>query len=347
MDDLGNREELVLNTIVTEYIQRSEPVGSRNVSKIGPLRMSPATIRNIMGDLEDKGYLIQPHSSAGRIPTDLGYRYYIDHLVAIEIEQEEMEDQLHDSLSFTSYNLPALLQEFSRRLGEITGTVGFVVASYNDTFSVKQIEFTRLNRSAVLAIMITRAGFVQNVLLNIPQEIADNQLVQISNYLNDHLAKMSITQLQDHLELELSRSASEIRNIISKLAEIESSMLPYGLFLEGASNILNFPEFHDAQKIRNLLRAFEEKRTISEILEKCMNNKGVQIFVGREIGIENIEELGLVTTSYEKEGNIIGMLGVIGPKRMPYPKMISVVEYSSKVINKMLESLYGGYSEEG
>ncbi|MDR0454179.1 MAG: heat-inducible transcriptional repressor HrcA [Deferribacteraceae bacterium] len=346
MDDLGDREELVLNTIVTEYIQYSEPVGSRNVSKIGPLRMSPATIRNIMGDLEEKGYLVQPHSSAGRVPTDMGYRYYIDHLVAVDMEQEDINGWLRDSLKFSSPNLPLLLQEFSRRLGEITGAVGFVVVSHTDTFSVKHIEFTRLNRNAVLAIMITRAGFVQNVLLNIPQEISDNELIHISNYLNEQLCRMSISGLRSHLESELNRSAGEIKNIISRLLEMEDVMFPQGIFLEGTSNILNFPEFHDAQKIKNLFRALEEKRTISEILEKCMNNKGVQIFVGREIGIKNIEELGLVTTSYEKDENIVGMLGVIGPKRMPYPKMISVVEYSSKVITQMLKNLYGGYSEE-
>ncbi len=346
MDFLGDREELVLHTIITEYIQNSEPVGSRNVSKVGPLRMSPATIRNIMGDLEDKGYLVQPHSSAGRVPTDLGYRYYIDHLVAIEKMQKDMEEHLHGSLNFSSPNLPALLQEFSRRLGEITGAVGFVVASDNDTQTVRQIEFTRLNRTAVLAIMITRAGFVQNVLLNVPPEITDSDLMRISNYLNDNLAHMSMAQLRSHLEAELNRGAGEVKNIVARLIEMENSILPQGIFLEGASNILNFPEFQDAQKFKSLLRALEEKRTISEVLEKCMSNKGVQIFVGSEIGIGNIEELGLVTTSYEKEGNVVGMLGVIGPKRMPYPKMISVVEYSAKVITQMLEQLYGGYSEE-
>lgn len=342
---LDERERLVLRTIISEYIQKSEPVGSRNVSKIGPLKMSPATIRNIMGELEEKGYLVQPHTSAGRIPTDLGYRYYIDHFVALENKGEtKAAKALKESLEFSATSVETMLSEFSKRLSNVTNSIGFVVVSRSDCSAVKHIEFTRLSKNSVLAIMISKAGFVQNTLLNIDVTVTESELVQMSNYLNAHLAKMSIEKLASLIKNELRNEKSELYDIFIKLASMQDSTS--GIFLEGASNMLNFPEFQDVSRLKGLLKTLEEKQALSDILERCMSNKGVQIFVGSEIGLGGIEEIGLVTKSYENDGNIVGMLGVIGPKRMEYSKVIPVVNYSSQVISHMLNDLYGGYSDD-
>lgn len=348
--DLGERERLVLHTIIQQYIKNSEPVGSRNVSKVGPLQMSPATIRNIMGDLEEKGYLAQPHTSAGRIPTDLGYRYYIDHLVAIEEIRPELETEVEQSLTFVPRNVPAMMKEFSRRLGSLTNSLGFVVTSNQDAGSVKQIEFTRLNKgSAVLAIIITKAGIVRNVLLNLPVDVTDSQLQYMGNYLTGQLSVMSISELKGRLASDYEQSVGEIRTMLSAILDIEDDVFSSDLFddffvMEGAANMLNFPEFQDVYKLKALLETLDEKKTLSDILERCMDNKGVQIFVGSEIGLGDMDEIGLVARSYEKKGNIVGMIGVIGPKRMPYPTVISVVDYSAERLAQMFSQLYGGYN---
>lgn len=343
---LDEREQLVLRTIIQEYIQKSEPVGSRNVSKIGPLKMSPATIRNIMGELEEKGYLVQPHTSAGRVPTDLGYRYYIDHFVALENGDEDYSaEAFRENLEFSAHNLPSMLSEFSKRLSNLTKSIGFVVVSRDDSSTVQHIEFTRLNKTSVLAIMISKAGFVQNVLLNIDTSITESELVSMSNYLNAQLSHMNIDKVAQHVKKELSADKSKLYSIFDKLASTQDNRS--GVFLEGTSNMLNFPEFQDISRLKSLLKTLEEKQTLSDILERCISNKGVQIFVGSEIGFGGInDEIGLVTKSYENKGNIVGMLGIIGPKRMEYSKVIPVVNYSAQIISGMLNDLYGGYSDD-
>lgn len=342
---LEEREVLVLNTIITEYIHNREPVGSRNVSKIGPLKMSPATIRNIMGDLEEKGYLLQPHTSSGRIPTDMAYRYYADHLAVMETCGSEFADMVHESLEFSSPNLPSMMKEFSKRIGMLTKSVGFVMAAKNDLSALSRIEFTRLNKSSVLAILISKSGFIQNVIIPVDTAANDSMLTRLSNYLNSKLPIMSVSELLKSIRSELNESTDQIYKILDKLAAMEKKIEPGGVFMDGAVNMLNFPEFSDTETLRALLNAFDEKKQLSDILEKCMHNRGVQIFVGREIGF-GIEELGVVASTYENDGNILGMVGVIGPKRMEYGKVMKVVTYSSQIIEKMIEQLHGGYSEE-
>jgi heat-inducible transcriptional repressor len=292
-----------------------------------------------MGDLEEKGYIVQPHTSAGRIPTDLGYRYYIDHLVAADFS--ELGVDVKESLKFNSHNVPILMQEFSRRLGDITGAVGFVSTSKLDTDSVKLVEFTRINKNTTIAVLVTKSGLTQNVLLPMDSSISDNELLHISNYLNEQLALMSMKDLGKQIRAEME----DVRKVFSHLVDAERELLAQEIYLEGTSNILNFPEFHNAQTLKKLLRTFEEKKLLFDVLEKCIQSKGVQIFVGSEIGADNIEELGLVTSTYE-QGDIVGMVGVIGPKRMQYPKMISVVNYSAQAINRILNQIYGGDLDE-
>jgi heat-inducible transcriptional repressor len=335
---LDERERQVLKTIITEYIHSIEPVGSRNVSKIGPLHLSPATIRNIMGDLEEKGYLEQPHASSGRIPTDLGYRYYIDHLVAYAADSVYVRD-IEESLDFSSSNITALMREFSKRLGAVTQAIGFVAAPKTDTAEVRHIEFTRVNKHAVLAILITGSGMVQNMLLQL--DLSDLELSDLSRFLNERLENMGLEALDDALRKEVDYDAAVIREITSKLSDMERELSLDNIFLDGTANILNFPEFRDAHKLKSLLAALEEKKSLAEIVERFIHTKGVQVFVGSEVGLSYLSELGVVTSSFEKDGKIVGMLGVIGPKRMEYQKMVAVVNYSAQIITQLLEQLYG------
>ncbi|GAB7140520.1 heat-inducible transcriptional repressor HrcA [Deferribacterales bacterium RsTz2092] len=346
---LGDRERIVLNTIINEHIHSSEPVGSRNVSKVGPLHMSPATIRNIMVDLEEKGYIAQPHTSAGRVPTDLGYRYYIDHLVRYDENKGNLKRELEESLAFRPKNVSTLVKEFSRRIGLATSSIGFVATSNKGVGTVKQIEFTRLMRGGVatLAILITKSGLVKNVLLSIPASVKDSELQQMSNYLTEQLANMSVLELKAKLVAEYENSASQMKSVITALMDTDENVFAGedgagSLVLDGALNVLNMPEFQDSEKVRTLLETLEEKKRLSEIFERSMGTKGVQIFIGSEMGVKGTEDLGIVTSTYEHDKHVIGMLGVIGPKRMNYTKAIPVVDYSSHMLADMFRELYGG-----
>ncbi|MDR2400257.1 MAG: heat-inducible transcriptional repressor HrcA [Deferribacteraceae bacterium] len=337
MGNLDEREEQVLETVITEYIHNSEPVGSRNVSKIGPLHLSPATIRNIMGDLEEKGYLEQLHASSGRVPTDLGYRYYIDHMAVYTPDPVSVRD-IEESLEFPSPNVRTLMKEFSKRLGAVTKAVGFVAAPRTDTAEVRHIEFTRINKHTVLAILITKSGIVQNMLLPLEDGLL---LSELAAFLNGRLESMNLETLDAALRQEVDADAAVIREITSRLVDIEKEIAGDNIFLDGTANILNFPEFQDAQKLKGLLAALEEKKSFAEIVERFVHTKGVQVFVGSEVGISYLSETGVVTSSFEKDGKVIGMLGVIGPKRMEYQKMVAVVNYSAQLITQLLQQLYG------
>ncbi len=189
-------------------------------------------------------------------------------------------------------------------------------------------------------------GIVQNVLLHMDPSFNDSNLTQLSNYLNEQLVVMSMGELAARLNAEFDRGADEVKLILSRLAGVENELVANSVFLEGTINILNFPEFQDAQKLKNLLGTLAEKRSMADILRRFMNTRGVQIFVGSEVGLRDLEEMGLVTQSYERNGKILGMLGVIGPKRMEYSRMARVVNYSAQLISQMLDQLYGGYNED-
>lgn len=348
---LNEREEIVLRTIIDEYIDTNEPVGSRNVSKVGPLKMSPATIRNIMSDLVEKGFIVQPHTSAGRVPTDEGYRYYIDKLVSSQGVTDDLMENIHNEMTFDPVNVMNLFKVFSKKLGDMTNSIGFVVSPKLSSMYMRHIEFIPFNKGAVLAVLVAKSGIVQNMILNVEQNISSDDLIKISNYLNMNFANKSLSEIRSDLGKEMNKERGEIRALIEKTqllsnALFESPAFEEEFIFEGTGNIIDSPELRNSGKLKEVLSALEEKRKICGLLDSCMTSNSVQIFVGSEIGIKNIEELGMVIKPYQRGGHIIGTLGVIGPKRMKYPKVVSIVDYSSKIISRMLNELYGGDNDK-
>lgn len=344
---LNEREELVLRTIIDEYVNTSEPVGSRNVSKVGPLKMSPATIRNIMSDLVDKGFIAQPHTSAGRVPTDSGYRYYIDKFIGMEHVSGELMENIRREFNIDPVNMMNLFRHFSRKLGDMTNSIGFVVSPKMNSINLKHIEFVRINRENILAIIVAQTGIVQNVLINACNDITDDDLVKMSNYINHNYVGYSLNSVHQMLMKELHDTKGEIRKLADKTKKLseavfKSSVFDEEIIFEGTRNIIDIPELRDSGKLSDVLQAFDEKRNICSLLDGCMKEDCVQIFIGSEIGLENTEELGMVIKPYHRGGNIIGTLGVIGPKRMRYSKVVSIVDYSADLISKMLSDYYEG-----
>ena len=344
---LNEREELVLRTIIDEHINTNEPVGSRNVSKVGPLKMSPATIRNIMSDLVDKGFIAQPHTSAGRIPTDSGYRYYIDKFVSMQNISSDIAATIQKEMKIDPLNMMNLFRHFSKKLGDMTSSIGFVVSPRLNSVAMKHIEFIRLNKDKVLAVLVAKSGMVQNVLIPVSTDITDSDLSRMSNYLSKTFLENNMWDVKESLVKELQAAQGEIRKLTEKTLAIGDAIFKSSIFdeefiFEGTKNIVDMPELRETGKLADVLQAFEEKRNICALLDSCMKEDCVQIFIGSEIGLDNTEELGMVIKPYHRGGNIIGTLGVIGPKRMKYSKVVSIVDYSSKIISSMLNDYYEG-----
>jgi len=341
---LNDREESVLKTIIEEYIRTSEPVGSRYVSKSGPLALSAASIRNVMSDLEDKGFIMQPHTSSGRIPSDTGYRYYIDKIVKFSGTSIEEIEKLSEQFNLSPSSVKGLFRDMSKQMGSITGSVGFVLSPKLNTMYLKHIEFLRLNSGTALAIIVTRNGMVHNVMLSIDPSTTDSELTRISNYLNEHFKNKSLMDVRGLILGEMKDKLNTVDEIVQKVQNIGRTIFERASFgdeiiVEGTSNILKVPEFRDTEKLQSLLDIFEEKKFICDILDRCMEQKGIQIFVGSEIGKEEINEMGLVTKSYSRGGEVVGTLGIIGPKRMQYSQVASIVDFSSQILSNMLSSL--------
>jgi heat-inducible transcriptional repressor len=343
--NLTDREETILKIIVDEYTKTSEPVGSRFVSKSGIVNLSPASVRNVMSDLEDKGFICQPHTSAGRVPTDLGYRYYVDKIV--QFNSEEVNEYANVLNSIEHTNIDGLFNQISRNLGDLTHSVGFVVSPKLNTMYLKHIEFMRLNSDNVIAIIVTKTGMVHNVLLNIDDKISDTELVRISNYLNDKFIEKTLQEVKEMIAEEVVREKDNMDGMIQKLTLLIQDLFnkaDFGedLIIQGTKNIVEVPEFNkDLEKLKTMLDFFEQKSFVYRILDKCINDEGVKIFIGSEMGVEHIDDLGLVLKPYQRGGKAVGTLGVIGPKRMNYSKVVSVVDYSADIISNVLNQIGG------
>lgn len=345
MDDILNeREKIVLKMIVEEYIRTSEPVGSRFVSKHSPLGLSPASIRNVMSDLEEKDMIKQTYVSSGRVPSDLGLRYYVDRLISIQPFDVE---ELNSVIGQRKLNIKSVFDTVTQKLGELTNSVGFVVSPKLNSSYLKHIEFIRLNRESILAIIVTRAGIVHNVILETDGDIRDNELVMMSNFLNQNFVNKSLSELKEALYQEMIDDKDRISDIYNKMLNIGRATFEgvdddYEIVLHGINNIIAQPEFKkDLDTLKELLDIFESKKRMLNILNKLISRHGIKIFIGSEIGERVAEELGVVLTDYRRGDNIVGMLGVIGPKRMRYPQVLPIVDYTSKLITNILTEIGG------
>ncbi len=347
---LNEREELVLRTIIDQFISTNEPIGSRNVSSIGPLKMSPATIRNIMADLVDLGFINQPHASAGRVPTDDGYRYYIDKLISMKKVSPALINNMQKEFEFDPINIDDFFRTFSKKLSDLTNSVGFIVSPKNNSVVLKHIEFVRLNKESVVVIIVAKTGYVQNIILPVDSSVTDSDLVSMANIINESFIGKKLVEVKTALTNDLFLSKNKINDIITKTQQISESLFTTDIFkeefiFEGTINLIGTPDVKDFSKLKEVLKTFEEQKKLCEILDKCIKEDSVQIFVGSEIGLEGIDDMGIVLKPYQRGGDIIGTMGVIGPKRMQYPQIASIVDCSSQIMSKMLNDYFGGNNE--
>lgn len=339
---LTDRESKVLKLIIDEYINSSTPIGSRFVSKNSDIGLSPASIRNVMSDLEDLGYISQTHTSSGRVPTDKGFRYYVDQYVSLDSSNHGVFSDIEKN---APSNLQVLFRDISRRLGEVSRSVGFVVAPKINSMYLKQIEFLKLSQENVLAVIVTKSGMVHNIIFELEKGVSDSDMQRVSNFLNQNFKNASLGEIRDSILSDMKERKGEFDEMMLKVGKLTRKIFSKGDFggeviVYGSKNILNFPEIRNSEDMKDLLEFFDEKTFVYDIVEKCIESPGVKIFIGSEL-TKTHGNLSLVAKPYQRENKIIGTLGVIGPKSMRYPEVVPIVDYTAEIISNLLNKIGG------
>ena len=329
---LDDRAKLLLKTLVERYIAEGQPVGSRTLSRSAGLELSPATIRNVMSDLETLGLITSPHTSAGRIPTARGYRLFVDTMLTAQREQLPTQSLAPDQPQKVIANAAHLLSSLSQFVG--------VVMAPRRTSVFRQIEFLRLSDRRLLVIIVSPDGDVQNRVIFPEADYSQSQLVEAANYINANYAGLSIEQVRDRLKSEVDQLRGEIASLMQAAVDASTQVMTEAqddVVIAGERNLLAVTDFSsDMGQLRRAFELFEQKAQIMRLLDVSSKAEGVRIFIGGESKVVPFEELSVVSANYEVDGKVVGTLGVIGPTRMPYDRMIQIVDITSRLVTNAL-----------
>jgi len=339
---LSGRMRQILQMVIEDYILTAEPVGSRTISKKLNLGLSSATIRNIMSDLEELGLLYQPHTSAGRMPTEKGFRFYVDAIIDVHELSDEEQQEIRSKYSNYQVEGADLFRETSRILSLSSHHLGIVWAPRMNSVILQHMEFVKLRRYLVLAILVSTAGLVYNRVIEVEEDLSQSELDHLSDYLNCFLTGLTLYQVREKLleQMRVEKGAYDrmLEQALKLGEKAFASIDETDVFIEGKTNILNEPEFSNISKMTDLFRAFEQKATMVRLLNKFIDPKGVRIAIGSESQVQEMETCSLVTSTYGCEGTVWGALGVIGPRRMNYSRIIPLVDYSARLLTEILET---------
>ncbi|SNB47204.1 heat-inducible transcriptional repressor HrcA [Geobacter sp. DSM 9736] len=338
-DNLTDRSKKILEAIIEDYIATAEPVGSRSVTRRHGLDLSPATVRNVMADLEEMGFLMSPHTSAGRIPTDKAYRLYVDALLEVRKVARDEREEIRRHCSVAGKDIGQVLKETSRMLSSLSHYMGVVMAPQFVANVFRHIEFLKLGGTRLLAILVSQNGTVQNKIIDSHEEVEENDLVKMSNYLNGILQGLSIAEVKNKLLEEMHNERTQYDALLAKAVQLSQETLAEAsseVFVEGRANILDQPEFADVAKMKEIFRAFEEKSKLVMLLDRCQKAEGVNIFIGAESPLREMGGMSLITSTYRTGKHTLGVLGVIGPTRMGYAKVIPIVDYTARLVSNLL-----------
>ncbi len=340
---LEDRQHQILMAVVCSYIATAEPVGSRTIARKYELGVSPATIRNIMADLDEMGFLIQPHTSAGRIPTDKGLRFYVNQLEqsrkALEnVETFNIEEALH-----TEIELGHLMKKTTDLLSQLSQQAGLVLAPSLKNTVCRHIDFIKLSHSQVLVIFISETGLVQKRVIALDDDISQDTLDKISKLITTELMGLSVVKIRSKLVGMLKSEKAHFDKLLNQAITLSQQFFSENtedseLYVGGTFNMMNQPEFSDLEKMRNLFKAFEEKRLLIHILDKCIDEDGkeVRVIIGEEHDIEDMRDLSFVISSYSSGERTLGVVGIIGPKRMNYMQVIPLVGQTAQAVSHLL-----------
>jgi heat-inducible transcriptional repressor len=329
---LDDRSKLLLKALVERYIADGQPVGSRTLSKAPGLELSPATIRNVMSDLEDLGLIVSPHTSAGRVPTARGYRLFVDTMLTVQPQHFAAHSLAPDQPQKVISNAANLLSNLSQFVG--------VVMAPRRTNAFRHMEFLRLSERRILVIIVSADGDVQNRIIFTEADYSQSQLIEAANFLNSHYVGLDIEEVRSRLQNEVESLRSEIATLMAAAVNVNSEAVTQEqdeVVISGERNLLKLSDFsNDMGNLRRAFELFEQKAQIMRLLDFADRAAGVRIYIGGESQIVPFEELSVVSAPYEVDGKVVGTLGVIGPTRMAYDRMIQIVDITAKLVSNAL-----------
>jgi heat-inducible transcriptional repressor len=337
---LNERAQTLLKTLVERYIAEGQPVGSRSLSRYSGLELSPASIRNIMADLEDMGYIASPHTSAGRVPTARGYRIFVDTLLKVrplaDLEISQLEGQIQ------SDSIERMMSSASQLLSDLTRFAGVVLAPKRRSLAFRHIEFLNLSDKRVLLIIVTPEGDVQNRIIFTDRGYTPSELTEATNFVNQHYAGLQFDEIRLRIRGELQELHADMSRLMTAALEAGSqavSEVTDNVVISGEGHLLEVNDLSsNLARLRQLFGLFEKKTELLKLLDLSSRANGVQLFIGNESGLVPLDECSVVTAPYEVEGQVVGTVGVIGPTRMAYERVIPIVDITAKLLSSALSS---------
>jgi len=332
MDKLDERKLKILHAIIQNYLETGEPVGSRTISKYADLNLSSATIRNEMADLEELGYIIQPHTSAGRIPTDKGYRLYVDHLLKEkedEIAGREQEvEKMKDFLSEKVDRVEELLQNVAKALAVDTNYATMVTTPQYHHNKLKFVQLSQLEQYKILAVIVMEGNLIRNKVITVTNEITQENLLKLNVLLNITLEEINLGIIS-RMQNQAGEQIDLIKEVIDAIAETIGNADDLQIYTSGATNIFKYPELSDSNKASELICTLEEKERLTDLITDSLqneDNQGIQVYIGSETPVQTMKDCSVVTANYELRDGVRGTIGIIGPKRMDYEKVVETLQ---------------------
>ena len=338
---LSERAQHLFRVLVERYIGSGQPVGSRTLSRDSGLDLSPATVRNVMADLEELGLLRSPHVSAGRVPTGQGYRFFVDSLLKVAPVGDGELERLRSQLEVKGEREP-LMNAATSLISEMTHMAGIVTLPRQERLILRHVEFLALSPERVLVILVVNGSDVQNRIINLRRPHSQAVLQQVGNYLNEVCAGKDLREVRESLLAELKEHRSSLDALMLTAIEMADKAFvrepcdEEALLVSGQTNLMEYGELADMEKLRHLFEAFREKTELLHILDQCLHADGLRIFIGEESGYEVLDGCSVITTPYEREGEVLGVLGVIGPTRMAYDRVIPIVDITARLLGAAL-----------
>ncbi|VAW45592.1 Heat-inducible transcription repressor HrcA [hydrothermal vent metagenome] len=339
---LNDRSQLLFKNLMGLYLNEGKPIGSTTLAKCPEVGLSSATVRNVMADLEEMGLIHSPHTSAGRIPTDKGYRFFVDSLLTYQPLSKQGEAKIRQALT-GRLSQDALMNSVSHVLSGITGMTSLVLMPSKEQGILRHIDFVALGDNRVLVVLVFNDQNVQNRIIELDSPVTPEELIKIANFLNEQCVGRSLANAKKSLIERMNLIRKTTNNFMLSVIEATDTVLTEHLeqqvpfLVSGQSNLLNYQELAETDKLKSLFHAFEHHSDMLNVLDKSMNAQGVQIFIGHECGHQIYQDCSIVTTPYEVDGEVLGVLGVVGPSRMNYEKVVPKVDITAKILGSLLK----------
>ena len=329
-EQLGERKLKILHAIIQTYLETGEPVGSRTISKYSDLKLSSATIRNEMADLEDLGFIIQPHTSAGRIPSDKGYRLYVDMLME---EKEQELNEIQEQMLQKADKMDQILKQAAKVLAANTNYATMVSAPTYNRNKLKFIQLSHVDENQIIAVIVMEGNIIKNKIVTVGEPLSNENLLKLNMLLNTNLNGMSIDEINLGMIARLKEQAGTQSEVISDVLDAIASVIQLDngmeIYTSGATNVFKYPELSDSQSAKEIINAFEEKQLLQEIVTETLSkdeNRGIQVYIGNEAPVQNMKDCSVVTATYELGEGMHGTIGIIGPKRMDYENVMKTMK---------------------